>query len=1822
MGKASISIAITSNFNPRGVDSAIAKMERLAVQAVSLNGKYGKSLVDAGGDLGKFSARLENMGKRVAAFGDSLTKGITIPMGIASAASIAAAVKIDTAWYGVRKTVNMTEREYEKLRQGAIDLSNTQPVTADQILNIEMLGGQLGISNSKLESFAKTVSGLDIATNLNSEEAAMQLAKFKSIVQMGEDDLDNFGSALVRLGNTLPTTESDIMNLALRFASAGHVVGMTDQEILGISATLSSLGMKADAGGSALSQVINKIDLAVDTNGEHLADWASIAGESIEEFKQHWKDNPADAFIEVLKGVSNAGDEMNKVLDDAGITQIRTSDAMRRLASSGDLMKRTIEETNRAWSENTALTKEVENRNESLASKFQVVWNRITNTAAEFGAPIADAILKILDTTEPLVMNLQELGNGFANSSSKSQDFAVKLGLVAMAAGPVLSIAGRIMQVAGKFGQGIARISQQVGLYKEALNTSDIAMLNNLKGNEALAVRLGVTHNAFIKAEGGVEAFTKKFNAASEVIGSAASNQVRLQAAYDAYAKALGVSTSQTSSYERAVISSAGASKYASDVVSRYKKALSDGAKSATEAAQSALRNTNSLNTYRNAVMSSSSSTTEAAQAANKLRKNTSEANHAAINAAKGALGYKTALDGESKSGTKAAQAALKAANSKKVNTKATKAYNSAVGSMTKEQYKAAAGTKEFSKALETQEESVEKAGTGVSKLKSILAGLAGIVITSAAVSGIVWIQNELEHAKTKAEEFREATAGLTSATERFGRVSLESSDSTSALSASSDEYYARAESLRQKQVELAGAILDTSSNASAQSSSLTRAWKTIEAYANKSNLSASDQYKLKKAVDEVNEACGTQYSVVDAASGKIADQNGVIQENTNAIKENIEARKKQLQLEAVESSLSSLYQQREDTLREQGQLWADHGKELKNDIALEKENARILTEMNKLRDASGKIIKGNERRYGELANQLANNGSKMSEFMDVDREFNQLLDSQNTSIENLEKRYEQLGGAISGLGSDIQQFLETSGIGAFAESVGVDLEKFSAACEDMGISVEDLGALSEDTMRIIVSAFKDGTQSTHDIVEALKLTEEGRFLIEKLGIAVQGVGDSFASSKKFITSFGDDIERFSEVCRNAGVNFDSLNSLTEEQLKTMASNFDGTMESIVSSLMEFGRTDILNSISQNWLNSFGNLTKNLIYQAESAKNLTVAQLKALAVDMGVTGEQAIQAFMAALVAGYDPSVAAELAEKFDQNFGDSINPDIAAQAAQKFVEALKSGMNPEEALNVAEDFIYGLQGSIASADMSPAAANAAENLITSLNVALRSGSLVVSDTGTIIGESTADGVARGIEQGMPDVWQSTKTMVEGTKPSLNSLAPYANESGTKAADQFGLGISQGGANVGSNADLLMLAAVAALMGGVSKAGAAGSDTSNSYASSIGSMQSVAQASALATLQAVIGSYRLGIELAKVAGQLTGEAYAESIGTGAQNAGGAASAIASSIGPAFAAAIPTARSYGVDTGVAYSDGISSTTINAISAANFSVLGTIAGFATGISPAGTAGNLTGTSYASQLASSSSSAPFLARLVATTTGSQFDLSVKPAKDAGLQTGSNYVAGIGQYWWTAVEKASGLAKAAADALDDGNSYAYSAGLHLGENFASGVSAGAASAISAARSIADQVAAILKHSTPKEGPLKDDDVWGRHMVENIAIGMNRGIPALKNQALRVADTIATTSIPAPNSDAIRKYSVLGTSSIRTRRTESRMSSNVQQAPAPRSEEDYDVLFRVFKQAVKAAITESGGISPTIQLDGRIVSRQLAPSMDYELGRLDRSRG
>lgn len=390
----------------------------------------GQKMQDVGG-------KIESAGKKLSLFSAGSTVALT--------AVSKGAIDFETAFTGVTKTVDGTDEQLAKIKQGLLDLSKATSSSSTDIAAVAEAAGQLGVKTENILAFTETMVRLGDSTNMSADEAATAIAQLYNIMGSDINTVDQFGAAIVALGNNAATTEADIVNMASRIASSGTQVGLTEQEVLALSTTLASVGLEAEGGGTAISAVITKIDKDVALNTDSLKTWADVAGMSVKDFKTLWENDAMSAIQKVVGGMGDAkagGENLNIILDELGVTSLRQTDTMKRLSGASELMADMVNISNNAWEENSALTNESSKRYETTAAKITQMKNTVTELCVKLG----DILLPILNK---IISAISKFTNWLTNLNPTAQKIVLVVLAIVSALGPFLIILAKLISSVG-----------------------------------------------------------------------------------------------------------------------------------------------------------------------------------------------------------------------------------------------------------------------------------------------------------------------------------------------------------------------------------------------------------------------------------------------------------------------------------------------------------------------------------------------------------------------------------------------------------------------------------------------------------------------------------------------------------------------------------------------------------------------------------------------------------------------------------------------------------------------------------------------------------------------------------------------------------------------------------------------------------------------------------------------------------------------------------------------------------------------------------------------------------------------------------------------------------------------------------------------------------------------------------------------------------------------------------------------------------------------------------------------------------------------------
>lgn len=393
---------------------------------------------DASAKFERQNAAMRDAGVRLTAFG-----AVAL---VATGLAVKAAIDWQSAWTGVTKTVDGSAEEMAALEDQLRSLTGVLPATHEEIAGVAEAAGQLGVAREDVAAFTKTMIDLSETTNLTADEAATSIAQLMNVMQTAPEDVDNLGAALVALGNDGASTERDIVQMAQRIAGAGKIVGLTEAQVLGFANALASVGIEAEAGGTAISRIMTDIAMSVSAGGEELDKFAAVAGMSAKEFSAAFKKDPADAiatFVEGLARINAEGGDVFATLSDLGQSDIRVSQALLGMANSGDLLRKSLQLGTQAWKDNTALIEEATKRYGTAEAKIQIASNSIRDAAIDWGSVFLPAVSAVAEV-------IADAAQGFSRLPEPIQATAAV----------TVALAGAASLAAGAFLLGVPAVAQ------------------------------------------------------------------------------------------------------------------------------------------------------------------------------------------------------------------------------------------------------------------------------------------------------------------------------------------------------------------------------------------------------------------------------------------------------------------------------------------------------------------------------------------------------------------------------------------------------------------------------------------------------------------------------------------------------------------------------------------------------------------------------------------------------------------------------------------------------------------------------------------------------------------------------------------------------------------------------------------------------------------------------------------------------------------------------------------------------------------------------------------------------------------------------------------------------------------------------------------------------------------------------------------------------------------------------------------------------------------------------------------------------------------
>lgn len=476
---------------------------------------------------------------------------------------VQASNEVDSAYRDMRKTVNATDAEFEELKNAAIEFSQTSVTSSDTMLEMQALGGQLGVLSEDLQQFGEIGSNLDIATDLDAEDIALKLGQISNVLQLDIDGMQGFADALVRLGNNMPAQESAIMAVAQRFGAVASTANFSGEEVLAWSAAIAATGQRSEAAATAISNTVSGIEQAIATGGNDLKQFAAIAGMSADEFQESWKQGPTEAlkaFINGLQTLNDSDESAVAALENMGITGVRQQQTLLALSRTIDSLDEALVMSSNAWNgvsdqwgQAGDAAIEAEKKSKGFSGTLSILQNNAQNVAASLG----DGLIPYMKLASQVLEVVTDVLN---NMPTPVKELLVGMGGLSLAFStltPMLNVFSKGMT---SIFTALAKTNTFGGFVAELTGFADATKAAELAGVEfsgmlsgPMVLGIGAAVAALMWAISAIEEYRQKQETLHEATYGLSHAMESSKAGYDAYIAGAQESTRSISELKDAI---------------------------------------------------------------------------------------------------------------------------------------------------------------------------------------------------------------------------------------------------------------------------------------------------------------------------------------------------------------------------------------------------------------------------------------------------------------------------------------------------------------------------------------------------------------------------------------------------------------------------------------------------------------------------------------------------------------------------------------------------------------------------------------------------------------------------------------------------------------------------------------------------------------------------------------------------------------------------------------------------------------------------------------------------------------------------------------------------------------------------------------------------------------------------------------------------------------------------------------------------------------------------------------------------------------------
>ena len=360
----------------------------------------------------------KSMSERLKTLSDLSVSGMKASIGSITAlgtsitALAAPAIQFESAMADVKKVVDFkTPEGFKNLSKQLLDLTDTIPMTANELAAITASGGQLGVAEEDLKDFTTSIAKMSVAFDMSAEDSGDAMAKLANVYKIPIKDIGKLGDAINELSNSSPAKASDIVNTLGRIGGVAKQFGLTENAAAALANSFISLGKAPEVAGTAINGMLTKL-MTADKGGKKFQAALGAMGLSAKEVKKAISKDAQGALTDFLKKIEKLPkDKQMGILVD--LFGLEYADDVAVLASNTEVLDKslkTLQETDKNGKPKYlgSMEKEFAARAATTENALGLLKNSFTKLGISIGQYVLPVINDFIGWLQPVILSISE----------------------------------------------------------------------------------------------------------------------------------------------------------------------------------------------------------------------------------------------------------------------------------------------------------------------------------------------------------------------------------------------------------------------------------------------------------------------------------------------------------------------------------------------------------------------------------------------------------------------------------------------------------------------------------------------------------------------------------------------------------------------------------------------------------------------------------------------------------------------------------------------------------------------------------------------------------------------------------------------------------------------------------------------------------------------------------------------------------------------------------------------------------------------------------------------------------------------------------------------------------------------------------------------------------------------------------------------------------------------------------------------------------------------------------------------------------------------